>query len=207
MYEVEVKVAADLDRVRARLAELGARSTGAVRQRDTYYDAPHRSFAETDEALRIRRVTDASDGSGSTTARADGDEAAATADRTVLTYKGPLVDSDSKSRLERETVVGDVAATDAILGELGFEPAAVVEKERERFRLDGYTVTLDSVADVGEYVEVETEADDVDEAREGVFGVVRDLGLDPGEQVRASYLALKLDGEGAVATGRDGADG
>jgi adenylate cyclase class 2 len=179
MYEVEVKLPADHDAVRARLAELGAESRGTVSQRDTYYDAPHRSFAETDEALRIRRVSHGDDSAGSR--------------ETYLTYKGPLVDADSKTRREHETGVDDGETMDSLLGALDFEPAAVVEKERERFGLGEYTVTLDAVTDLGEFVEVETESANVEAAREGAFELVRDLGFDPDDQIRTSYLGLLLD--------------
>lgn len=178
MYEVEVKVPADHDAIRARLAELDAESLGTVVQRDTYYDAPHRHFAETDEALRIRRIEHES-----------GDE------ETRVTYKGPLVDSESKSRREHETGVDDDETMDAILDALGFEPAAVVEKERARFRIGAYTVTLDDVTDVGQYVEVETESEDIDTARDGAFELLETLGLDPDDQIRTSYLGLLLAGE------------
>ena len=69
MYEVEIKVPAALERVRDRLRERDADPAEIRRQRDVYYDAPHREFAETDEALRIRRETviedPATDGGGS----------------------------------------------------------------------------------------------------------------------------------------------
>jgi len=177
MYEVEVKVPADHDAVRERLAARGAGVLGAVEQADTYYDAPHRSFAETDEALRIR------------TERPDDGEPVH-----EFTYKGPKVDAASKTREEHESAVGDPGAVDAALRAMGFEPAATVEKRRERFELDGYTVTLDDVEGVGEYVEVERggPAAAVDELREGAFAVLADLGLDPDDQVRTSYLGLAL---------------
>jgi adenylate cyclase class 2 len=178
MYEVEVKVPADHDAVRARLAALDPESRGTVIQRDTYYDAPHRAFAETDEALRIRRI--------------HGDSEESTPDETRITYKGPRVDAASKTRLEHETGVDDDETMDALLGALGFEPAAVVEKTRTSYRVDGYTVTLDSVTDVGDYVEVETESADVDSARAGAFDLLESLGLDPTDQVRTSYLGLLL---------------
>jgi adenylate cyclase class 2 len=191
MYEVEVKVPADHAAVRARLADVGAEPLGTVVQRDTYYDAPHRQFAETDEALRLRRVE-----------REDGSR------ETRVTYKGPLVDSVSKSRREHETAVDDDETMDAVLRALGFDPVAVVEKERTRFRVDEYTVTLDDVTDVGEYVEIETESTDVDDAREGVFELVRRLDLDPDDQIRTSYLGLLLDGTDARDRGAtDGAPG
>jgi adenylate cyclase class 2 len=177
MYEVEVKVAADLAAVADRLEALGATQTGDVVQVDTYYDAPHREFAETDEALRVRRETEA----GSTEAR--------------ITYKGPLVEAESKTREEHETTVADGETADDIFANLGFDPAATVEKDRRFYRYDGYTITLDAVEGVGEFVEVETETDEdgVEAAREGAFEVLRELGLDPEDQTRTSYLGLLLE--------------
>lgn len=185
MYEVEVKVEAAHGPVRERLADLDAESLGAVRQRDTYYDHPTRSFADSDEALRLREET--------TAREADVPEADAPATAT-LTYKGPLVDDVSKTREEVETGVDDPESADAILRAVGFEPAAEVEKERERFAVGDYVVALDAVADLGEFVEVEAggEAADVDALREGAFDLCRRLGLDPDESTRSSYLALLL---------------
>jgi adenylate cyclase class 2 len=179
MYEVEVKVRADHEAVRERLHELDAHSLGTVTQEDFYYDAPHRDFAETDEALRIRR-------------EADDDDA-----EEVVTYKGPLVEQESKTRKEHETVVGDGETVDQLLSALGFESAATVHKERERFELDGYIVSLDAVTGLGEFVEVETEADEagVERARVGAYDVLAELGLDPDDQIRTSYLGLLLEDE------------
>ncbi|MFC6976261.1 class IV adenylate cyclase [Halomicroarcula sp. GCM10025709] len=178
MYEVEVKVPAHLATVADRLADLGAELTGTVVQEDTYYDAPHRDFAETDEALRVRRETRADE----TTAR--------------MTYKGPLVDEESKTRAEVETGVDDGDDADSVFQNLGFDPVATVRKDRRFYSYDGYTITLDAVEGVGEHVEVETEVGaeaDIDAAREGAYDVLRDLGLDPADQRRTSYLGMLLE--------------
>jgi adenylate cyclase class 2 len=182
MYEVELKVRADHDAVRSRLAEMDAERVGAVRQADTYYDAPHREFAETDEALRLRRERDEDDRS-----------------EARVTYKGPLVEAASKTREEFETGVTDGETMDEVFQSLGFSPAATVEKRRERFAVEGYTVTLDDVADLGTFVEVEREVPEsqVDQAREGAFEVLRSLGLDPDDQIRTSYLGMLLGSETA----------
>ena len=175
MYEVELKLSAAHEPVRERLRELGAEAVGRVGQEDTYYDAPHRSFAETDEALRVRRE----DGPDGTAVR--------------LTYKGPLVEAESKTREEHEVEVDDGGEAEAIAEGIGFTPAATVEKDREFYSVDGYTVTLDTVTGLGSFVEVETEVqDDVEPAREGAKTVLRRLGLDPERQVRTSYLGLLL---------------
>src|SRR6056297_1849767 len=200
MYEVEVKVPAAHGTVRAALDGAGAERLGTVAQSDTYYDAPHRDFAATDEAFRIRTVASAveaferGDDLGadvdavlSGEARADGE--------TRVTYKGPLVEAESKTREEFETAVGNEEEVAAILDGLGFEPVADVRKLRTKFHLNGFTVLLDAVEGVGDYVEIETEVDaeaEVEAAREDAYAVLRGLGLDPTEQIRTSYLGLRL---------------
>ncbi|TKX74793.1 class IV adenylate cyclase [Halorubrum sp. GN11_10-6_MGM] len=196
MYEVEIKVPADLDATRERLREVGAERVAAKRQRDTYYDAPHREFAETDEALRIRRETPLDGGEESSTG--DDPDAVAGPDASV-TYKGPLLDDASKTRTEHETGVDDGEALAAVLAGLGFEPAATVEKRREFWAYDGFTVTLDAVTGLDEYVEIEREVEaetEVDAAREAAVAALDRLGLDAGDQVRTSYLGLLLAAEG-----------
>ena len=173
-----MKVRADHDDVRPTLEARGADRIGTVEQVDTYYDAPHRDFADTDEALRIRREA------------THGEETA-----TVVTYKGPLLEAESKTREEIETPIHSVEDVDAILSALGFEPAAEVTKRRERWRLDSYLVTLDDVAGLGEFVEVEAETAAeaaIESVREGAYDLLRSLDLDPEEQIRTSYLGLLL---------------
>ncbi|KAB1188335.1 MULTISPECIES: class IV adenylate cyclase [Haloferax] len=180
MYEVEVKVRADHSVVRERLEAVDATQVNRVTQTDTYYDAPHKDFAETDEALRLRRESRYEAGD-------------VVSEETNITYKGPLVDESSKTRREYETGIEDGDTMDTICTAVGFEPAATVEKERERFTVDGYTVSLDAVSGLGEFVEVEIEVESgVDDAREGAFAVLDTLGLDPDDQIRTSYLGMLL---------------
>jgi len=189
MYEVELKIRADHGAVRDRLEALGAAHVGRVRQVDTYYDAPNRDFAKTDEALRVREETTETGSRHEETARGGETE-------TRLTYKGPLVERESKTREEAETAVADPDAARRILDGLGFEPAATVAKERGRYRLEGYTVTLDAVEGLEEFVEVETEVAGeaaVEAARERATALVERLGLDPGAGIRTSYLGLLLE--------------
>jgi adenylate cyclase class 2 len=194
VYEVELKCRAKHGDVRDRLDAVGASRLRAVTQRDVYYDAPHRNFAETDEAFRIRRerVVDEND---------DGGDASEPVSK--LTYKGPLVEKDSKTRVEHETVVDDETEARAIVEALGFEPAAVVEKERTFFELDGYTVTLDTVSELGEFVEIETgvETDgEVPAARNRARKLLKTLGVDPDENIRTSYLGLLFEAGAADRT-------
>ena len=191
MYEVEIKVPAELEAVRERLRRVDAERVEARRQRDVYYDAPHREFAETDEALRVRHETVRPDGARTATdgENPDGDET------TRLTYKGPLLDEESKTRSEHEAGVDDPDAMAEILDGLGFEPAATVVKRREYWAFREFTVTLDDVDGVGEFVEIEREipeAEGIDATREAAVESLSRLGLDADEQVRTSYLGLLL---------------
>ena len=180
MYEVELKLRVDHASLREELAAHGAKHVDSRTQTDTYYNAPHRDFAETDEALRIRHEQPA-----------EGEAV------TKLTYKGPLVESESKTREEYETAVDSEDALEGILSGLGFEPAATVDKHREFYTLEGYTVTLDRVTDLGEFIEIEQEAteDDIEAVREGAVDLLSELGLDPSEQIRTSYLGLLFAAE------------
>lgn len=210
MFEVEIKVPADVDAVRDRLRAAGGERVDARRQRDDYYDAPHRDFAETDEALRMRRETPLSDGIGSDDGTDESDDETAesgdppeSAETTKITYKGPLLDEGSKTRAEHETEVVDAEATAGILSGLGFEPAATVEKRREFWTYDGFTVTLDAVDGLGEFVEIERAVADesaIESVRNDALDALGRLGLDGDEQVRTSYLGLLLANDGSDDT-------
>jgi adenylate cyclase class 2 len=198
MFEVEIKVPADVDAVRDRLRDAGAERVDARRQRDEYYDAPHRDFAETDEALRMRRETPLPDGIGSSDGTTAGGDSPVPPETTKLTYKGPLLDEASKTRAEHETEVSDAAGAAGVLSGLGFEPAATVVKRREFWAFDGFTVTLDAVDGLGEFVEIERSVADesaIEAVRDDALAALDRLGLDGDEQVRTSYLGLLLADE------------
>lgn len=136
------------------------------RQVDVYYDHPCRDFAETDEALRVRKE----DGS------------------TVLTYKGPKLDPGSKSRFEEKSEAGE--RTSDVLELLGFEPLPPVVKNREIYEIEGFTFTVDDVEGLPLYVEgeVEGEEDVLEELRDELKAVMSSMGARVFE--RRSYLEL-----------------
>jgi len=85
-YEVEQKFpVADLADVQARLTDLGAAISSPHEEWDLYFVHPVRDFAQTDEALRIRRKKDFY----------------------AITYKGPKIDQTTKTRREIELPLGD----------------------------------------------------------------------------------------------------
>jgi len=209
MFEVELKLRAAHDPIREQLEAMDARNVGRVTQVDTYYNAPDRDFATTDEALRVREESDTDeqsagerasdeDSAESDTDAPAGDEGG-TDERVLLTYKGSLVDDSSKTRTEAETRVVDGDAVRNILAGLGYDAAATVEKRRDRYAVADCRVTLDRVAGIGEFVEVEYHEPvgegDIDGARGAVTDLVTALGLDPAASIQTSYLGLQLAAE------------
>ncbi len=173
MIEVEIKAKADLSKVRLILEHIRAVKIRVEDQSDTYFAAPYRDFAKTDEALRIRNL--------------DG--------RAVLTYKGPKLDSVSKTRKEFETVVDEKNTTE-ILHALGFSEAGAVRKRREVFRAGDITVCLDSVEGLGEFLEVEIVVEEEQEPgpiRFKLFEFLKQFGISEEDSIRTSYLEMVLE--------------
>jgi adenylate cyclase class 2 len=181
MLEIEMKFpGVDVAALERLLAAWGARPDRPVEEADSYFNSPdpHRDFARTDEALRLRQVGPAN----------------------FVTYKGPKRGTQTKTRTEIEVPLGDgeQAARDfaAILTHLGYRFVAVVRKRRRVYHLqrDGFPlqVCLDDVEGLGRFAEVEIMApeEQLDAARAVLLRTAAALGLS-GEE-RRSYLELLL---------------
>lgn len=181
MIEVEVKFAGvDFGPVQRMLRKWGARADPPRRDADHYFNAPDRDFARTDEALRLRRI-------GRTN---------------LITYKGPKLDLETKSRTEIEVPLaeGKDAAEEfaRLITSLGYRPVAVVKKRRRIHHLKRHgfavEVSLDDVEDLGRFLELEvlTTEKKLPAARALVQRLAAELGLTVSE--RRSYLELLLAG-------------
>ncbi|MGE5755954.1 MAG: class IV adenylate cyclase [Planctomycetaceae bacterium] len=180
-YEVEVKYrTTDHAALGERLIALGAVPGPEVVHEDTYLSHPARDFAQTNEALRLRRVGDAN----------------------RITYKGPRRDGPTKTREEIEVPFGD--GTEALdqmrrlFANLGFRPVALIRKVRRPFHLvfqgRAIEVVLDVAEGLGEFAEVEAIAAseiDLPAAQGVVLALARTLGLTEVEP--RSYLRMTLE--------------
>lgn len=177
MMEVEVKVSLTADQadgLPAQLAALGFVPWETVLEEDLYYNAPDRDFRQTDEALRLRRV------SGSRK-------------ETLLTYKGPKEDVPVKSRPEYETGITDAQTARSILSSLRFSPAGAVTKERRTFLRPPITACLDQVTGLGSFLELEhlvPEAEKREAAVEGLLELLAALEIPQTALERRSYLEM-----------------
>lgn len=169
MLEIEVKVPVEsLAVVEKRLLQLNANLVGEKDQQDVYYAHPSKDFGSTDEALRLR-----SDGT-----------------KRVLTYKGPKLDSRSKTREEIEFPV-DTDLMGTVLERLGFVRFIKIVKVRKVYLLGDVEVSLDKVEGLGEYVELEFSGQDAEAGLRRIEEVKEALGI-AGNETR-SYLELLLE--------------
>lgn len=178
-FEVEQKYPlVDAIAVESRLRALGAREGDVLTQVDQYFNHPARDFGKTDEALRLRQVGELN----------------------YITYKGPKLDRNSKTRRELELPLpGGASSKDSfaeMLLALGFRPVAEVRKLRRIFHLRWQDreveIALDQVESLGTFLEIELTANEatLDAAKLCLESLANELQLPANE--RRSYLELLL---------------
>ena len=138
-------------------------------QVDLYFSHPARDFGVTDEALRLRRENE----------------------RTVITYKGPKLDQDTKLREEIELGVEDLDRMSLVLERMGFRPVIRIVKKRTVYDLQGIHFCLDRLPELGNFVEMEWQGDDLDFGKKRIMELKQKLGLRGNE--RRSYLELLIE--------------
>lgn len=178
MLEIELKVRIpSLDPVRQQLIRLNALSCGRIHEHDIYYNAPHRDFGVTDEAVRVRYTNN----------------------HAVVTYKGAKIKSSGlKAREELNTAVESGEVFEQMLDRLGFKKTADVNKWRENFKLGNMSISLDTVDELGTFAEIEILSENNDsDASFQIVKISKELGIQ-GEPILASYLELLLSKRSAV---------
>ncbi|MDD3469596.1 MAG: class IV adenylate cyclase [Thermoguttaceae bacterium] len=195
MLEVEVKYPVDdLAALRRTFEERCVATFYTVEEIDSYYNAPDRDFAVTDEAFRIRQRL--VDGRWSL----------------FLTYKGPKIDPATKTRREIDlplTIASDALSRMRELFEsLGYRPAGEVRKIRQKAKIvwldTPLEISLDTLPQLqargerGTFCELEiiAAADDLRQARSKIFELAKRVALPlPEAQSRLSYLGMILGSE------------
>jgi adenylate cyclase class 2 len=172
MLEIEIKVKViNIDEIKNRILSIGGKHSETVVEEDLYYNAPHRDFGVTDEALRVRSA----------------------GGKTILTYKGPKNTlMGSKIREEHNVQLDKSETFDTILRNLGFKPVARVRKLREYYTYQEFSIALDKVDDLGEFIEIELITEnDAKNAAIRVDNLAEKLGV-VGDRISISYLELLL---------------
>lgn len=178
--EIEQKYqVADPDKLRAVLTERGGKPGAAVRQIDTYYNAPHRDFLEgpvVTEWLRIRQT----------------DHGAS------LNFKKWYLGEDGKATHcdEYETEVADPEAVRLTLAALEFTQMVKVDKTREEWTLPSgqVLVAFDTLDGVGEFVEFEFKGDagSIEAAIDELTAFIHSLDIQLGDRIHRGYPHMLL---------------
>lgn len=182
MFEIEMKFKVDdVEQYRRQLRDQFGVEFGAVREEsDLFFQHNERDFRETDECLRLR----------------------VSSRGMFVTYKGPKLDSQTKTREEIELPVEACVLREetvlqwrTLFERLGFKAVAQVVKKRSSVSLDcngmDYDVTLDEVPELGFFTEWETSCcseSELDEKRSSLLKLVSQFNL--GISIRKSYLEL-----------------
>jgi len=183
-FEVEIKFRIDdVQELERRLQQrFGDVEFGEpVMETDAFFQHPGRDFKHTDEALRLRN-RELPDGTSEHS----------------LTYKGPKIDTSTKTRQEIEIPITEPERWKSLLSALGFSPFASVQKFRRRMKPTVnqryIEIVLDTLPALPEssrtFLELETlaTAETFDECRTLILDLAGQLEL--GEPIRDSYLQL-----------------
>ena len=171
MIEVEVKAKIDsFEEMEKRLENLGALKSKKEFQEDIYFASPIVDFAQTDEALRIRTTNN----------------------NIFITYKGPKLNKDAKTRKEVEMSIESASKAKDIFEEIGFKEVRTVRKNRQYYTYENFEISLDDVEGLNPYMEIEIsleDGNDYDDAQKSIFELFEKLGITEGFE-RTSYLEL-----------------
>jgi len=174
--ETEAKIALradEMDRIRARLIELGAQPHGVDHEQNVVFHLKTGDGRGGRKRLRLRTFGGRSDA--------------------VLTCKGPAEkDAIYKSRDELEVQVSDAASVRELLEHLGFRARVEYRKRREHWCFADTIVALDSLA-FGDYLEVEGSEEDI-------LSTLSYLGLAHRRHVRRGYARLARQAPSASRT-------
>ncbi len=175
MIEVEVKAKINsFKEIEDKLENIGAVKSKKEFQEDIYFNSPVVDFAKSDEALRIR-----------TTRENDHTNI-------FITYKGPKIDSASKTRKEIEMGIDDAVKCSEIFEEIGFKKVRTVRKNRQYYKFENFEISLDDIEGLEPYMEIEIALDDgadYSDAQNKIFEFFERLGITDGFE-RTSYLEL-----------------
>ncbi|MGC8629540.1 MAG: class IV adenylate cyclase [Thermoplasmata archaeon] len=164
--EIEIKAKVEsIKEIENRLTELKALFKEKTVEEDHYYQHPCRDFQRTDEALRIR----------------------ISGNRYFVTYKGPKIDKDTKARAELEIKIDNPEPYNRLFEQLGFKEAGMVLKTRKTYTFRDCSIMLDSVNELGEFVEIECFGN-FEECKKSIFDTAALLKINSFE--RRSYFEL-----------------
>lgn len=182
--EIEIKIpltSEETNSVRKNLVRKWGKTESVLNQEDIYWTIPMRNIAETDEAVRTRKIIQ--------------NEKTSIIE---LTYKGPKTGEEMKIREEINVRVDDEKNLQRILERIDCQPVESVSKKREVWKIEDMEIALDDVVGVGKYMEVEinveiTENSQIEKPKNKIKDFIKTILPEwDGKEERKSYLELKF---------------
>jgi adenylate cyclase class 2 len=144
MNDKEIEIQARISDVKKleSFLKLKAKFKGKKYQKDEYYSPPHRNFLAKKPVVEWLRLRESKLNS--------------------VTYKNWHYDKDGKSQFcdEYETDINDINQLRKIFKVLDIKPIIIVEKTRKIWDYKDYEVAIDSVTNLGNFVEIEYKGSD-----------------------------------------------
>jgi adenylate cyclase, class 2 len=155
--EIEIKATfEDKGKIIESLRSLGAVEEKRKHQIDEYYNHPGRDTRETKEYIRLRYKPGEKTG--------------------IFAHHINISDGVNK---EHEVGVDDIETFKKILEGFGFPLLGVIDKKRETFKVNQFTVTIDEVKDIDNFLEIEVDGEEseIEEKKEQCYQFLEKIGL------------------------------
>lgn len=179
MKEVEVKAKVEnLEELEKRLVDLGCEFSDSLLEEDMIFTNLKGDYAEfrTDvNFIRIRKR----------------------GDKITLTLKRPL--TNEQDCIEKESEINNPKEVADMLELMDHKKALELKKRRKKTKYKGLEICLDSIEELGDFVEVEklTNDEDSEKIQKELFDFLKSLGIDEKERVIRGYdtmVYLKREG-------------
>ena len=163
----------------SKLKKLGQTTEENNYQKDIYYTPAHENFLEKkpiSEWLRIRN----------------------TKEEKTINYKN-WSNHDSNNKIsckEIEVGIDDYNGMLEMLNALDFKQVIVVEKTRNSFEYNNFIISIDSIENLGDFIELEFKTnlyDNEDESMNYIMHTIEELNIKVGKQIFAGYPQLVME--------------
>jgi len=155
--EIEIKAKfTDKEKIKIKLAELGAEKEKEKHQIDEYYNHPSKDTKQTNEYIRLRYKHGGEQG--------------------IFAHHINISDGVNK---EFEVKIDDVDTFKQILKNFDFPLLGTIDKKRETFKVNDFTITIDEVKNIGNFIEIETfgEEDEIEAKKTKCLELLETLGI------------------------------
>lgn len=155
--EIEIKAQfEDKEKLVRRLKEIGAKEEKVKHQIDEYYNHPSIDTRKTNEYIRLRFKPGE--------------------DKGVFAHHVNIADGVNK---EYEVEVSSLKTFKEILKNFGFPLLGVIDKRREVYMFEQFTISIDEVKDIGNFLEIEVDGEEAEikEKKAECMEMLKGLGL------------------------------